>query len=154
MDENIFQKVGKVAIKADDSLCVPLDDEDIRVGIRECTSSVILCMFDEVDVNLTGLKMVLQKTWNCDNISFQQLDDHKFQAFFRQRRLYNSRWIMDLGVLKILLYWFVNGRRRLLQEGRFSRWSDYGYMLLAFLGTVIRLRWARNYPNCFPNVSN
>lgn len=69
MDENILQKLGKVAIKADDSLCVPLDDEDIRVGIRECTSSVILCMFDEVDVNLTGLKMVLQKPWNCDNIS-------------------------------------------------------------------------------------
>lgn len=38
--------------------------------------------------------------------------------------------------------------------GGFSRWSDYGYMLLAFLGTAIRLRWARNYPNCFPNVSN
>lgn len=33
MDDHILQKLGQVALGADDAICVPLDDEDICHGL-------------------------------------------------------------------------------------------------------------------------
>lgn len=41
MEESILWKLGKVGIGADEDVLIPLDDEDIRTGVSECSRSVI-----------------------------------------------------------------------------------------------------------------
>lgn len=45
MDENLLKKLDKITIRQSESICISLDDEDIRVGLNECNLNVFVHIF-------------------------------------------------------------------------------------------------------------
>lgn len=87
MDEVILRKLGKVAIGTNDGTCISLDYEDIHEGLRECQLSVYAYLLGGKDINLLGFQTAMAKSWNCDQISIQQLSNDLLHIFFRSAEM-------------------------------------------------------------------
>lgn len=59
MDDTIFRKLGKVVIGADNSSCLPVDDEDIQEGIKECNLSAVAYLFG---MNVRGMPLRIKNS--------------------------------------------------------------------------------------------
>lgn len=68
MDNVILHILENFVIGVDESQCIPLEDEDIREDLRECTLSAIGCVFCFFffcgkAVNHVGFKNDMMQAW-------------------------------------------------------------------------------------------
>lgn len=59
MDENLLKKLDKITIRQSESICISLDDEDIRVGLNECNLNVFVHIFGGKDICFQCFKVVM-----------------------------------------------------------------------------------------------
>lgn len=95
MDEAILCKLGKVAIETNDGTCILLDDEDIRVWLRECQLSLYAYLLGGKDINLLGFQTAMEKSWNCDQISIKKLSNDLLHIFIQSAEM--VEFVLNLG---------------------------------------------------------
>ncbi|CAA0823393.1 Unknown protein [Striga hermonthica] len=101
MDSDLIAKLQKFDISAKEESGVTLSEDDIVVGIQECSRSLIGKIYGEKKANLMGLKDTLRSIWKTQHpFTTRLVGQNTFQFVFqseeeKQKILTGKSWSFD-----------------------------------------------------------